>query len=52
MFNLLYEHSNLEDQRIYAIYGVLQAEYDIHILVAESQENVNTYSTRRISSLQ
>ena len=29
------------------VYRVHQAEYGIHILVAASQEYVNTYSTRR-----
>jgi len=31
-------------------YRVHQAEYGIHILVAASQEHVNTYSTRRIGT--
>ena len=47
-FCLFYEYSNLEYQCIYVIYRVLQAEYDIHIPVAASQEYVNTYSTRRV----
>jgi len=44
---LLYEYSNLEYVHIHAIYWVDQAEYAIRILVAASQEYVNTYSTRR-----
>ena len=51
MFSLLYEYRNLEYVRIYFTYRVLQAEYDIHILVAASQENVNTDSTRRVAIL-
>jgi len=31
-------------------YRVRQAEYGIHILVAASQEYVNTYSTRRLDT--
>jgi len=48
-FGLLYEYSNLECECIYAIYRVTQAEYDIHICMAASQEYVNPYSTRRVS---
>jgi len=33
------------------MYRVHRAEYDIHILVAASQEYVNTYSTRRTNSM-
>jgi len=49
MFGLLYEYSHLECERIYAIYRVTQAEYDIRIRMAASQKYVNTYSTRRVS---
>jgi len=38
---------NLEYVRIPVIYRLNQAEYGIHILVAASQEYVNTYSTRK-----
>jgi len=47
----LYEYSNLEYERIYVIYRVTQAEYDTRILMAASQEYVNTYSTRRVRRL-
>jgi len=43
MFSLLCEYSNLEYVRIYVIYRVTQAEYAICILMAASQEYVNTY---------
>ena len=46
-FSLFYEYSNLEYVHIHAIYRVNQAEYVIHVLVAASQEYVNTYATRR-----
>jgi len=48
IFSLFYEYSNLEYVHIHVIYRVHQAEYGIHILVAASQEYVNTYSTRRL----
>ena len=50
MCSLLYEYSNLEYVHIYVMYRVTQAEYVICILVAASQEYVNTYSTRRVST--
>jgi len=40
--NPLYEYSNLEYVHIHVIYRVHQAEYGIHVLVAASQEYVNT----------
>ena len=43
MFSLFYENSNLEYVRICVIYSATQAEYDIRIRVASSQEYVNTY---------
>jgi len=46
MFNLFCEYRNLEYVRVPVVYRVNQAEYGIHILVAASQEYVNTYSTR------
>jgi len=36
-------------QQVNPIYRVIKAEYDIHVRVAASQENVNTYSTRRVA---
>jgi len=36
--------------RFHGIYRVNQAEYGIRILVAASQEYVNTYSTRRVAT--
>jgi len=50
MCGLLYEYSNLEYERIYVIYRVTQAEYDIRVFIAASQEYVNTYSTRRATA--
>ena len=47
IFRLFYEYSDPEYVHIHVIYRVNQAEYGIHILVAASQEYVNTYSTRR-----
>jgi len=44
---LFYEYSNLEYVPLHVIYRVNQAEYGIRILVAASQEYVNTYSTCR-----
>jgi len=49
MFRLFYEYSNLEYVHICVIYRVTQAEYDIRLRMAASQEYVNTYSTRRMS---
>jgi len=49
VFSLLDGCSNLEYGRIYVIFRVTQAEYDICILMAASQDYVNTYSTRRVS---
>ena len=46
--SLFYEYINLEYVRIHDIYRVNQAEYVIRIRVAASQEEVNTYSTRRV----
>jgi len=51
MFSLFYEYSNLEYVHIRVICRVNQAEYVIRLLVAASQEYVNTYSTRRLVSL-
>jgi len=48
--SLLYEYSNLEYVDIYVIYRVNQAENGIHVLMAASQEYVNTYSTRRAAN--
>jgi len=42
---------NIECVRVPVIYRVNQAEYVMHILVAASQEYVNTYSTRLRHSL-
>ena len=39
---------NLEYVPVPVMYRVNQAQYVIHILVAASQEYVNTYSTRRV----
>jgi len=47
IFSLFYEYTPLQYVRIPVIYRVHQAEYVIHILVAVSQEYVNTYSTPR-----
>jgi len=47
-FSLLYAYGNLECVRIHVICRVNQTEYGIRILVAASQEYVNTYSTRRV----
>ena len=49
IFSLFYESSNLEYVHIHVIYRVNQAEYGIRILVAASQEYVNTYSTCRVT---
>jgi len=46
-FSLCYEHSNLEYVHIHVIYRFNQAEYVRRVLVAASQEYVNTDSTRR-----
>ena len=48
MFSLFYEYSNLEYVRISVKYKVMQAEYGTRILMAASQEYVNTDSTRRL----
>ena len=48
IFRLFYEYSNLAYVHIHVIYRVIQAEYVIRILVAVSQEYVNTYSTYRL----
>ena len=48
IFSLFYEYSNLEYVHIHVIRRVNQAEYVIRVLVAASQEYVNTYSTRRV----
>jgi len=48
IFSLFYEYSNLEYVHIHVIYRVGQAEYGIGILLAVSQEYVDTYSTRRV----
>jgi len=50
MFGLLYEYSSLEYERIYVMFRVTQAEYDTRILMAASQECVNTYSTPRTAT--
>jgi len=50
MYSLLYEYSNLEYIRIYVIERITQAEYVIRIIMAASQEYVNTYSTRRLGT--
>jgi len=51
IFSLFHEYRNFEYVPIHSIYGVNQAEYCIRILVAASQEYVNTYSTRRLVPL-
>jgi len=48
IFSLFYEYGHLEHVHINVIYRIHQAEYGIHILVAASQEFVNTYSKRRV----
>jgi len=48
IFSLLYEYTPHEYVRVPVIYRVYQVEYGIHILVAASQEYVNTYLTRRL----
>jgi len=45
---LFCEYTNLEYVRVPVIYRVHQAEHAIQILVAASQEYVNTYSTCRV----
>ena len=47
IFSLLYEYTPHEYVRVPVIYRVYQVEYVLHILVAASQEYVNTYPTRR-----
>jgi len=47
MFGLLHEYSNLEYVHMYVTYRITQAEYATRILMAASQEYVNTYSTPR-----
>jgi len=47
--SLCYAYINLECVRIHVVYSVNQAEYAMHILVAASQEYVNTYSIRRVT---
>jgi len=51
IFHLFCEYIHLEYEHIRVIYRVNQAEYGIHILVAASQEYVNTDSTRRLKGL-
>jgi len=47
-----YEYSNLEYEHVPVYYRVVQqAEYVIHVIVAASQECVNTYSTCRHTGL-
>jgi len=46
IFSLFCEYMTLEYVRVYVMYRVDQAECVICILVATSQEYVNTYSTR------
>ena len=48
--NLFYEYSNLECLLFHDVYRVTQAEYVIRILMAASQEYVNTYSSCRLSA--
>ena len=48
---LFYEYIDLENVCVPVEYRVNQAEYAVRILVAASQEYVNTYSTRRPVSL-
>jgi len=47
VFSLFCEYINLEYVRVPVTYRVDQAEHVVLILVAASQEYVNTYSTRR-----
>ena len=47
MFRMLYKYSYIASVRIFFMYRVAQAEYGIRILMAASQEYVNTYSTCR-----
>jgi len=49
ILSLLYVYMPLEYVRVPVIYRVRQAEYLIYILVAVSQEYVNTYSTPRVT---
>jgi len=46
---MFYEYINLECVHIHAICRVNPAEYGIRIRVAESQEYVNTCSTRMLN---
>jgi len=48
IFSLFDEYSPLEYVRVPVIYRIYQAEYVILIVVAVSQEYVNTYSTPRV----
>jgi len=48
IFGLFCEYITLEYVRAPVIYRATQAEHGIHILVAVSQEYVNTYATRRL----
>ena len=50
IFSLFCENINLEYVAVPVINRDDQTEYVIHILVATSQEHVNTYSTRRMCS--
>jgi len=45
-FACFFEYINPEYVRVPVTYRVDQAEYGMHIRVAVSHENVNTYSTR------
>jgi len=51
IFSPFYEYNYLGYIPIHSIYRLDQAEYVIRILVAASQECVNTYSTRWESTL-
>jgi len=50
-FSVFYEYSNLEYVRVPVLYRVNVAEYVIRILVALTQEYVNSFSTRRMLAL-
>jgi len=51
IFSVFCEYSNLEYVHIHVVYRLNHAEYGIRILVAASQEYVNTYSARRLLGL-
>jgi len=50
LLSLLYAYSNLEKEHVPVYYRVHQAEYVLQTRVAASQEDVNTYSTRKVAA--